>query len=358
MARTHLQDNDVLLNITGASIGRCAVVPKGFGPGNVNQHVCIIRVDRKTTEPQYVAAFLESKVGQEQISKRQSGLSREGLNFKQVRAVELPLPPLPEQKKIAEILGSVDEAIQKTQAVISQTERVKKGLLQELLTRGMPGRHTRFKKTEIGEIPADWEVVRLEDVAKVFNGKGRKSGGSWLRVFKTKHVYDGDLRLDQPEYVPDDIAADVPEWAYLRSGDTVTPNMAHATIGRISFVPRVEEKWACDAQVMVIRTLNPKVINSRYIYEVLSGHRGRTQILGREVGSIFGPARGQTHLYPKDVGSIEIALPPENEQSEIASMCEQFDSAIAVNKARLLPLGQIKRGLMNDLLTGKVRVKV
>ena len=67
-----------------------------------------------------------------------------------------PSPPLPEQRKIAAILSSVDDAIEKTQAVIDQVQVVKKGLMQELLTRGIPGRHTRFKKTEIGEIPEEW----------------------------------------------------------------------------------------------------------------------------------------------------------------------------------------------------------
>ena len=76
----------------------------------------------------------------------------------------LPLPPLPEQKKIAAILSSVDEAIGATEAVIAQTRRVKEGLLQDLLTRGIRrgGRpHTRFKETVIGEIPESWEVLRV-----------------------------------------------------------------------------------------------------------------------------------------------------------------------------------------------------
>ena len=71
------------------------------------------------------------------------------------------MPPLPEQRKIAAILSSVDDAIEKTQAVIDQVQAVKRGLMQELLTRGLPGRHTRFKQTEIGEIPESWELLSL-----------------------------------------------------------------------------------------------------------------------------------------------------------------------------------------------------
>ena len=68
------------------------------------------------------------------------------------------MPPLPEQRKIAAILSSVDDAIEKTQAVIDQVQVVKRGLMQELLTRGLPGRHTRFKQTEIGEVPEEWDL--------------------------------------------------------------------------------------------------------------------------------------------------------------------------------------------------------
>ncbi|MDZ7778956.1 MAG: restriction endonuclease subunit S [Gemmatimonadota bacterium] len=80
----------------------------------------------------------------------------------------LLLPPLPEQRKIAAILSSVDDAIAATRKVIEQTERVKQGLLQTLMTRGIG--HTRFKQTEIGEIPEEWEVVTLEDVCEVRTG--------------------------------------------------------------------------------------------------------------------------------------------------------------------------------------------
>ena len=81
------------------------------------------------------------------------------------------LPPHREQRKIAAILSSVDDAIEKTQAVIDQVQVVKRGLMQELLSRAaMPGRHTRFKQTEIGEIPEEWEVRALVDCC---NGKGQ-----------------------------------------------------------------------------------------------------------------------------------------------------------------------------------------
>ena len=87
------------------------------------------------------------------------------LNKAKLRALQLVLPTLPEQRKITAILSSVDNAIEKTQEVIDQVQVVKSGLMQELLTRGLPGRHTRFKQTALGELPAAWSVSTVRAVA-------------------------------------------------------------------------------------------------------------------------------------------------------------------------------------------------
>jgi type I restriction enzyme, S subunit len=117
-------------------------------------------------DPEFVTYCLLSKHGRDFFKRCARGTS--GSMPKIDRTIlgdfPLPLPPLPEQRKIAAILSSVDEAIEKTQAVIDQVQVIKKGLMQELLTRGLPGRHKKFKKTEIGEIPEEWEVVHLESL--------------------------------------------------------------------------------------------------------------------------------------------------------------------------------------------------
>ena len=91
-----------------------------------------------------------------------------------LKSLLILLPPLPEQRAIAAVLDSIDEAIERTEAVIAATERLRDALLHELLTRGVPGWHTEWKEAPgIGTIPnsfADWEVVRLGDVAEVGDG--------------------------------------------------------------------------------------------------------------------------------------------------------------------------------------------
>src|SRR5690242_3109538 len=103
MANTHVHARDVLLNITGASIGRCTFAPEGLGEANVNQHVCIVRPSRRI-DHKFLTYFLSSPWGQDQILSSFTGASRQGLTAKELGAIEVPLPQLEEQEQIAAFL--------------------------------------------------------------------------------------------------------------------------------------------------------------------------------------------------------------------------------------------------------------
>ncbi|WP_285304229.1 restriction endonuclease subunit S [Stenotrophomonas maltophilia group sp. Smal17] len=133
MRNSALSPNDVLLNITGASIGRSAVLPADFEVGNVNQHVCIIRTEL-TLSPHFLCQYLNSEMGQKQVDKFQAGGNREGLNYQQIRSFDVPLPPVPEQDEIASVLGSVDEKVGVLTAKQERYQTLKRGLMQKLLT--------------------------------------------------------------------------------------------------------------------------------------------------------------------------------------------------------------------------------
>ena len=133
MKNSQLQENDVLLNISGASIGRSGVVFKNILPANVNQHVCIIRTTERINAS-YLSTYLISNGGQNQIFRLQAGGNREGLNFQHIRSFKIPLPPVSEQQKIAAIFSEADAKIEKEQNQKSQLKALKKGLMQQLLT--------------------------------------------------------------------------------------------------------------------------------------------------------------------------------------------------------------------------------
>ena len=133
MSGTKLKNGDVLLNITGASIGRAAIYRGADFCANVNQHVCIIRTNSRLL-PDFLGSFLLSEYGQKQVDQFQAGGNRQGLNFEQVGSFRLLTPPLPEQQKIAEILSTWDRAIEIAELNLQSLRQEKSALMQQLLT--------------------------------------------------------------------------------------------------------------------------------------------------------------------------------------------------------------------------------
>ena len=131
LASSHIKPGDVLLNITGASIGRVCSVPDDFTEANVNQHVCIIRPKRSHLLPELLAAYLSIPMMQREIQFEQSGASREGLTLQSIRNFRVLVPPLPEQTAIVEYL---ERATAATNAAITRARRQIE-LLQEYRTR-------------------------------------------------------------------------------------------------------------------------------------------------------------------------------------------------------------------------------
>lgn len=134
MKRSKVLEGDVLLNITGASIGRCTYLPKGFGEANVNQHVCILRPNKSQICTEYLSYFISSYHGQKQISNEQSGQTREGLNYQQIRKLIIPLPTIGEQCNIVNILRTFDNKYRVEENKLTQLQTLRIGLMQVLLT--------------------------------------------------------------------------------------------------------------------------------------------------------------------------------------------------------------------------------
>ena len=126
---TELQLDDVLLNITGASIGRSALVNKQIAGGNVNQHVCIIRT-KDNLVPAFLCNFLLSNHGQKQIDSFQAGGNRQGLNFEQIRSIKITIPSTKEQTKIATLLHLIDERIATQNKIIEDLKKLKSAIIE------------------------------------------------------------------------------------------------------------------------------------------------------------------------------------------------------------------------------------
>lgn len=135
MRRSEVFENDVLLNITGASIGRCCAMPKINCPANVNQHVCAIRLDQATqSDAGFLVAVIESSIGQNQILKFNAGGNREGLNYEQVKSFVLPWPEVEERQRSHALIKEAEETLEMSRLNLEKLRSIKTGLMQDLLT--------------------------------------------------------------------------------------------------------------------------------------------------------------------------------------------------------------------------------
>lgn len=244
--------------------------------------------------------------------------------------VQILLPTLKEQQKIAEILGSVDEDIEKTKEVIETTETLKKGLMQDLFTLGIG--HTKFKKTELGEIPESWKIVTFKDVVSFATGKLNSNAS----------VLDGQypfFTCSKETFRTDTCAFD--QEAILLAGNNAA--------GRYS-VKHFKGKFDAYQRTYVISVFNEQELNYIYLKEVLQSKLEELR------NSSFGSTT--KFLTLKLLESLSMKLPPIYEQKKIAEILSSVDEKISVNKKFLEKQTQLKKGLMQDLLSGVKRVSL
>jgi type I restriction enzyme S subunit len=242
-----------------------------------------------------------------------------------VRNSTIPLPPSQERKKIAEILSTIDEAIQKTNEIIAKTECLKKSLMQELLTKGIG--HKEFKDSDIGRIPKEWEVVKLERIFSFKNGQRPKLleagkipvyGANGIMGYTDEFLVDNDFTI-----VVGRVGA---------SGEV------HLGQGKI---------WVSD-NAIYSESYEKSKVYPPFVYYLL-----KFKGLSRFASKTTHPIITQTFL-----NNFQIQLPSILEQQKIAEILSTIDRKLEIERKEKARLEKIKQGLMDLLLTGKIRVKV
>lgn len=337
---TEIQPGDVLLNITGASIGRCAVADERLAGGNVNQHVCIIRAAE--TDSRLVNFILLSSIGRRQIDSFQAGGNREGLNFGQVRSIKLPLPSLPsEQQAISEALSDADALIEALEQLLAKKRQIKQGAMQELLTgqRRLPG------------FAGEWEVKRLDELGRWVGGMtpSMRNPDYWTPA-AIPWISSGDVKTTTLFGT----AFSISEHAVKERATTVIPERSIVVVMRSGIL----RNYLPVAMAMLPMAINQDVkailpsrgVSPDYLLHALvgSGERIIARCLksGTTVESIEFP-------WLKALG---IHLPPIQEQTAIATLLSDMDAEIAALEAKLAKARSLKQGMMQELLTGRIRL--
>jgi type I restriction enzyme S subunit len=342
---TKISEVDDIIMTVRAPVGAIA---KSNIKSCIGRGVCALRV--KSIDNEFLYQMLIEK--ETSWIRLEQGSTFSAVNSKDIKTFKIALPPLPEQQKIAAILSTVDEQISTTDKIIEKSKELKKGLMQKLFSEGIG--HTEFKDTKIGRIPKDWEVKKVGDICKLQGGFAFKSSDATengIRWFKIANVGVNRVKWDAESFLPLGFEKKHPDFV-LNEGDIVVAMTRPVLSGKLKIctIMKSDSGSLLNQRVGRVRLIDNN--DSVYYYQSFNTKR----FIDSVEGELFGT--DPPNISSKLFENIKIPFPPKQERTKIAAILSEVDAKIEKEQTQKTHLQALKKGLMQQLLTGKKRVKV
>jgi type I restriction enzyme S subunit len=353
------QEGDILITVKGSGCGKVA---RAQQPACISRQLMAIR---PRSNPGFWFQLIADK--EAYFERLSAGSAIPGLSQSQILETEVPFPPLPEQRRIADVLDTVDAAIQETDAVVEKQKQVKTGLLQDLLTRGLdadgrlrdPEREPEsFRETELGIFPQMWRIMTVEEVAESaidgpFGSKLKTEhyvDQPGVRVVRLQNIGNGIFDDSDKAYVSREHARSLKRHEVL-SGDLLVASLGDEThpVGRACQYPDGHSPAINKADCFRVR-VREEVAHPRFVMHLLNCPDTRKDI----GGLVQGVTRDRINLT--NLKRVRLPIPPKDEQVRIVNRLRSESNHIAAEGTYRSKLQSLKTGLMQDLLTGRVRV--
>lgn len=358
---------DLLICRLADPIGRACEIPPAVGDAITSVDCTIFRVAASRFNKRFVLHWLNSDENLKNAADNAAGSTRSRISRSNLGKLPIPQPNLNEQGQIAQILDTLDTAIHETEAIIAKLKAVKQGLLHDLLTRGIDANGelrppqaeapNLYKQSLLGWIPKEWEEVTLGEIARR-SGGFLQTGPFGSQLHAHEYVLDGvpvimPQDMVNGELSTESIARINQRKATVLSRHRVQPNdLVFSRRGDLSRCVAIEEEhlgWLCGTGCLLAR-LPANEVNGYWLALVYTQPSIQTQVMGRAVGSTMA------NLNTSILAAITIARPPVTEQNEIARRLKSLNKRIRFEEEELEKRRFEKSGLMDDLLTGRVRV--
>ena len=364
MAWSRVASGDVLLNITGASIGRTCIVPDDFPRANVNQHVCVLRAHDAAVRLT-LSLYLKSFFAKTQIELAQTGAARDGLNYSQISAIRIPIPPVDERCSIAAFLdretAKIDALTAEYRTLIDLLKEKRQGVISQAVTKGLdPTVPMKDSGVEwLGEVPEHWRVGKCGFYLAILSGFAFPSVGfsddeTDTKLLRGINVGVSRLKWDETVYwqrSPDDGME-----IYEMRADDLVIGMDRPLISEGIRVAKVKET---DLPCLLLqRVASLKVggqINADYLLGLLSSEMFVAHFSPDTTG-VSVP-----HISPELISNFVIPVPPVTEQDaivEIASIeTAKLDTLTAEAEQAIALLQERRTALISAAVTGKIDVR-
>ena len=335
MKSTEVYGDDILLNITGASIGRSCNVPKNFPKANVNQHVCIIRLNEHYNSNFIMNQIISEKV-QRQIDSYQAGGNREGLNFEQIKSIKVDSTCIEEQEKIASFFSLIDDKISLQGEKLEMLKDYKRGMMQKIFSREL-----RFKDDDGRDYP-EWEHKKLNRIVERIT---RKNKGTICTLPLTISAQYG--LVDQVTFFNKTVASANLEGYYLLEIGEFAYNKSYSTGYPFGAIKRLDR-------------YDRGVLSSLYIcFSILDGVDSdflvqyfETSCWHKEISMIAVEGarnHGLLNISVSDFFETYHWIPCYDEQVKIGEFLGKIDEKINKEQDMLDSLNEYKKGLLQQM---------
>lgn len=330
-----LKTGDIILTIVGAGTGTVAIVPEWLDGANCTQTTARIAIEPSKADSLFCYYYLSSYKGKKLTYQNIKGGAQPGLNCGDIEYFEIILPPLPEQKAIAQVLSTADAAIHTTEKLIAQKELRKKWLMQQLLTgkkrlKGFGG-EVKLKLVEhyLKEISERNKDLKISNVLSVTNSRGF---------------------INQAEQFDRVVASeDATNYKIVRK-EQFAYNPSRVNVGSLDLL-RDFESGILSPMYVVFETDKSQLLPDYFYYQL------KTQWFYGHI-PMFVQGSVRDSLSFDGLCSMKFFIPSMEEQTAIAQVLQAADKEISLLKAKAEKLREQKKGLMQVLLTGKVRLKI
>lgn len=350
--------HDVLFGKLRPNLRKCISAPFS---GYCSTDILVLRAN-EGFHPEYVAKTFQSELVGRAAEGSAVGTKMPRTSWRDLKGLRVFTPSLPEQRLVAHILDTLDTQIQKTEALIAKLEKVKEGLLHDLLTRGIDENgHLRpspeqapelYKESPLGLIPREWEVNKIKDIStKVTNGfvgvatphyTESQSGAIYLYG---NNIRKNRIDLSKHERVTQTFHKSQVK-SQLKDGDMLTVQSGH--IGTSAVYELSMGEANCHA--LIITRFAPSLVKSRFASLYLNSKLGMLAQRRLFIGSTI------LHINTSDLAKLAIPTPSLDEQNRVVEHFEKIEDRLQRETRERDNLVKLKQGLMDDLLTGRVRV--
>lgn len=343
---TKLCPKNTILIVSRVGVGKLAIS---------NTEVCTSQdftnlVCNENVDENFIAYQLLPKL-QHKASEAQ-GTSIKGITTDEVRELQIPIPSLAEEQRIAKALSDVDALIYTTEKLIQKKKNIKQGAMQNLLTgkKRLPGfaKSTNYKQSELGLIPEDWEVKSLGEIAETFTGLTYSPENVFEHgtlVLRSSNIKNEQLCFENNIFVQ----MSIPERAFVKENDILicVRNGSRALIGKSAIITKSAVGMAFGAFMTVLRST---IVNQNYLLYVW-----QSDFVQKQVADNLGATINQ--ITNADFKKFNVIISSNrNEQTAIANVLSSMDKEIETLNTKLEKYRNLKTAMMQQLLTGKIRL--